>query len=501
MDCRRPIVVSAFLLCIILPLSPFLFNGAPYIGDAWIHLRIAEETQASGRYRLSTYNERWPLVNLLLTFLMEVPGLNPLYASQAIPFLAGLAVLPLYCLCRRLGLSEGASTAAILFLTFNPLYSYVTFAGAVMKETGAYYLIASMLLAAALTLKGPRSPLALTSLIGLGVVLGHHFGALTTLIFLSTLAFHSLLQSLKGERLSFKNALSTFIAFSIAFSIWNINSYLALKRDFSFIKAEDAALLPALIILSAYSLHADRGLFSAGKPWLAALSFIMAIAGLRGGVYALLQPIPPISLWEAGNYALAGALSLFGLAYALKKAFLKAYASASIGLSLFAFLWGLTPMGFTLLIKSLHYLGVLLALGAGFSIQKLVERRLIGKALASALILYTIYVSTFGTILALNGLGAYHAGEVQSAFTLGRFIEGMRIYGDTRVGYLLPYASNVSVQGLKPSRGGGPLILFKPNWEQGFLLGYDWAPKNFIIADEESSWNKLWDSPYLRVYA
>jgi hypothetical protein len=498
MNAYRSIKFLTFILCIAFPLSPFLLNGAPYIGDAWIHLKIAEETLASSHYQLIDYNEKWPLINFLLIFIMAVTSLKPILASQIIPFLAGLTILPLYAFCRRLKLSEDSSIAAILFLTFNPLYSYVTFASAVMKETAAYYLISSMLLAIALN----NLKKALVLLIGLGIVLGHHFGALTILIFFFILAFYAILYRLKGKELSLKNVLAMALGFTIVFSIWNINNYLALRQVFSFIKAEDLALLPALIILSAYSLYSDKGLFSARKPWLIALAFLIAVLGLRGGVYALLQPTPPITIWEVRNYALAGALSLIGLAYALKNVYLKAYASASISLTLFAFLYGLTPIGFTLLIKSLHYFGLLLALGAGFFIQKLLKQKLLGKISALSLILFIIYASSFGTALALNGLGAYRAGEVQEAFALKRFIEGLKAYGDTRASYLLPYASNISIQGLKPLKSEKSFfILFKPNWEQGFLIGYDWIPKNSIITDEELiKWNKLWDSLYLKIY-
>ncbi|MCM8798735.1 MAG: hypothetical protein NC821_04660 [Candidatus Omnitrophica bacterium] len=183
------------------------------------------------------------------------------------------------------------------------------------------------------------------------------------------------------ESLSLKNILAIALWFTAIFSIWNISNYLALKQNFSFIKVEDLTLFPALIILSAYSLYSDKGLFSANKLWLALLAFSITVLGLRGGIYALLQPIPPMTIWEIRNYALAGALSLIGLAYALKNIYLKAYASASISLTLFAFLWGLTPIGFTLLIKSLHYFGLLLALGAGFFIQKLLKKPF-GKILA-----------------------------------------------------------------------------------------------------------------------
>lgn len=179
-------LTCTFTLALLVPLLPFLLNGAPFIGDTWIHLDLAEDITATGRYSLSSYNERWPLVNHLLVFIMLIGGLNSLQASQVVPLLVGLASLSIYAVCRRLGLPRGASALSVLFLTFNPLYSYVTFAGAVMKETATYYLTMLMLLVATLALqqRTSKTRIALCTLLGLGIVLGHHFAGLIIFLFL-----------------------------------------------------------------------------------------------------------------------------------------------------------------------------------------------------------------------------------------------------------------------------------------------------------------------------
>jgi hypothetical protein len=112
------------------------------------------------------------------------------------------------------------------------------------------------------------------------------------------------------------------------------------------------------------------------------------------------------------------------------------------------------------------------------------------------------YASSTGTILALNGLGAYGREEVELLRGIS-FSPGVKLYGDTRAAYLLPYTSNITASGLKPLRmldEGSIMLLFRPNWEQGFLVGYDWIAKEAIAPEDQlMGRGRVYDSAHLRI--
>jgi len=491
-------------VAVLVPLLPYLLNGAPFIGDSWVHFSIAKSTIASGKYSIAGYNERWPLVNLLLSVTAILTGLPEFYAGAVVPILVGLASIPLYSFCRRLGLPPIGALGAIVFLTFNPLYSYITFAGSVMKETSTYYLIFTMLLLTSILLKHgcPKNATIAMMLIGLGVTLGHHYGALVTLLFLWALTGYSILGSLTGESSSFKGIAVGTLGFTFIAGTWNILNYLALGAYFPVFDVRDSTLLVAAFIVTWAVLAVERGSSFLLWPWLALLAFLIVIMGLRGGLYLLQQPVEPISIWEWRNYIIVGAFTLVGLAIGLRSTTLKAFSASALSLVLFAFIWGLTYPAFVLLIKSIHYFGIPLAVGAGFASAALVQKGALGKVLVTILLIFTIYASWHGTELALNGLGAYHQGELWAASNLPQLSSEMKVFGDTKASYLMPYAAGINPLGLplQETSASKLFLLFKPNLEQGFLLGYDWVPTEAIIPRSRmNSWNRVFDGEYLKL--
>ena len=93
---KEPIlIIIVLILAISTALSPWLMNKAPYIGDAWLHLRKAEDIVIQGRLKLEEYNDMWPLVNLLIVFYSTIVGLSPLISTQIIPFLVSLSTINL----------------------------------------------------------------------------------------------------------------------------------------------------------------------------------------------------------------------------------------------------------------------------------------------------------------------------------------------------------------------------------------------------------------------
>jgi hypothetical protein len=245
-----------FSAAFLVPLLSFLLNGAPMTGDSWLHVDLATEIIGSGRYSLGAYNERWPLVNLLLAFFAQVTGLSMTQTSIIIPLLAGLACIPLYGLCRSLGIPKVASAVAPVFLAFNPLYSYVTFAGAVMKETATFYLFCLLVAVAARALKNRPSKACGVSLllISLGVVFGHHYAGLVALLFVCALAGYVLFQFLRGESYSLHNVLLMVLSLTIPLFAWNLHNYLDLGVYFPVFNPTDALLLLAILVVAWSSL-------------------------------------------------------------------------------------------------------------------------------------------------------------------------------------------------------------------------------------------------------
>ena len=183
---------------------------------------------------------------------------------------------------------------------------------------------------------------------------------------------------------------------------------------------------------------------------------------------------PPMTIYELKNYLLVGIVSMAGLYYGLREGVVRALASASVGLLLFSAMWGSTLPGFTLMVKSLHYFGLLLAMGSAFFFAILLKYRVAGKALTVFVLALIIHASYFGTAMALNGLGAYHAGELAASSHLLSLPIDVRLVGDTKASYLFKNYFGVGVRSLGSK---GALLLLKGN-EYGFLIGYDWMPSS-----------------------
>jgi hypothetical protein len=497
---------SVFLLALTVPLLPVLVNGAPFNPDSWIHLRIAKEVADSGRYNLAGYNERWPLVNILLSFLGMVAEIPFPYTGYAVTLLVGLGTIPLFCFCRRLRLSKGAASTSIIFLSFNPLYSYITFASAIMKETSAYYLLLAMLLTSILLLKvqHTRAPVATLLIIGLGLILGHHYASLVALLFLWGLLGYTALEGVERKVKGFGRVLTAVVGFSIGLALWTSYNYAILSAAIPIFNMGDAMLLLVAFTVIWVSSLRDRGsLLSSKLPWFSLIAFAISVAGQRGLVYLLSQPQDPISAWEYTNYIVTGAFALSGIALGSRHTILKAFAASALSLVVFAFTWGNTYPGFVMLIKSLHYFGILLAIGAGFAATTLLRRGAVGKFVAAALILFTVHASSAGTEMALGGLSAYYDEELRAISSIPLPTSGVEVFADRRASTLIFYCRGINPSGIKPLEWPAPntlIILLRPNMQQSFLFGYDWMPAESVLPTSKAyRWNRIFDGTYLRL--
>jgi hypothetical protein len=491
------LLVLAVPLAFTVPLLPFIVNGAPFIGDAWVHLKIAEETVRFGRYRFADYNTQWPLVNLLIALIVLVPGMPPLMASQMIPVLSGLAALPFYAFCRRLGLSRGAALFGIAFLNFNPLYTYFTFSGAVMKETASYYLVLALLMVTAMKLRRKGAAYLTGVMLGLALVLGHHFAAMIVALYFCSYLAYGALGFLEGRSVEVKMLASVGATYLLVFLARNLMIYQSIGSWLPVFTLSDGLVLGScLLLIWAFGFSEARGL-RVVQVGVVAAAFVICVIVLRGGVIAVLTPTEPISLGELRNYIVVGALSVLGLALAMKSTEVRSFAVPVVGWTIFAFIFDLTEVGLMIFTKALHYFGVLLALGGAF-VAHLVQRRWKGgnvALLAAALVL--VYFSSFGMAMALEGPGAYTVSEVRCAERVVPFTEGIALRGDLRSSYLWQYLSKSRFRDMTSApRPGEVFVLTATNRRVGFLLGYQWAPAQTVL-QRLGRYNLLVNSPEL----
>lgn len=492
--CKQISLIIAISL--IVPLLPLIINGAPMIGDSWVHLKISEETVKTGKYSLNEYNERWPLVNFILIFMTLIPNFKGLKLMLVIPLLVGLSIIPLYCLCRRLGLSKISSAFSTFFLSFCTLYTYITFAGAIMKETSTFFLIMLIPLLAILArnVKDTKA-LSITFLIvSIGIALGHHFAGLFALLFLSSFSSYLLFERLRGENIKLKNIFIPFIIYFSIFFIWNVMNYFALGPYFPVFNVRDFLLLLSSYFIIWFSLYKVKRF-----AWSLPASFLIAVFGLRGGIYTLAQHFEPISYWEVRDWIVIGLISLIGLSLAMKNVNVKSFVVSSSTLIIFSFIFGFSYPGFTLLIKSMHYFTPLLAIGSGFTVSRIMKKGIMGKIIIILLILFLIHISWFGTYQALNGPAAYKQQEIKEIIGLQEISKHFVLTTDLRYRYLLPYLINKnpsSINFMKEPSKNRLIMLSKFNMEHGILAGYDWIPTKALLPSQKD-WNKVLDTPYL----
>jgi hypothetical protein len=500
---QSALLILAIPLALTIPLLPFIVNGAPYIGDAWVHLRIAEETVSRGQYRFEDYNTQWPLVNMLIAVAILVQGMPPLMASQIVPALAGMACLPFYVLCRKMRLSALTSLFGVVFLSFNPLYTYFTFSGAVMKETASYYLVLSLLMFASLKTSRLKEGYLAGVLLGVGLVLGHHFGAMIVALFFLSLAAYRVAEKLTGKRVELKLLGSIGATYLLLFVIRNLIIYQSIGAwipEFTF---------SDLLILSSCLVFVWALGFSETK-WLLALrlvivsaAFVICLLFLRGGVLAVLTPVDPMTISELRNYVVAGGVSILGLVYALKRAEARSLAVPAVGWVLFAFIFSLTEEGLIVFTKALHYFGVLLAIGAAYAASVVSRRFRMGKIIILLVVIFLTYSSFFGTAIALRGLGAYSTSEVSSVKEVIPQVDGISVHGDVKISYLWSYLTKgkSGVAGIMslPKRGE-LMIVMSSNRQTGFLLGYQWASSEAVL-QRLVRYNVVVNSPDVAVLA
>jgi len=495
----------AFFISFLVPLLPFLIHGAPFISDCWMHMKIAFDAISSGTLPLKyndpslTYNAQWPLINALFTFIILICGFNVLYVSQFVPLLAGLSAIPLYLVVK--GISKDVKVSIFATLLYSLEGFHVSFASSVMKETATLYILMTFIFVYFWFFSGRTNWKHLMVLLFLscGLLLGHHYLSLFTLVFVCFAACLSAWSSLQPRE--HDKTLSWLVLSALIFIF-----VFALRAIFlweGFITIYDIAyifvplMFSSFIITLWFSRCCTRKSRVSRIPkfalFLVLIAFILGYFAVSGRVYFVISPPSRSALLFIPGYFLIGLLSVLGFSKAsgcnFEMIYVRTYFSSFVCVILSSFLWGFDEIGIWLIVKASHHFAPAMTLASTILLVNVSKR--IRKVSCLLLILGTIV--SFGAGIRcvifkdpeLGGIAAYYGGEIFEAESLSRFMDGStRIYGGAQSRTLLRFynVSNVSSLPLL-SFNPGFYVVLRSNWEGGFFVGggYQWVSGELVL--------------------
>ena len=469
-------------------LSPWLYNGAPYIGDSWIHLKKAEEIIESGKLTLKEYNDMWPLVNILLAFYSSILNIEPLISTQLIPILTSLSIINLYIIAKKISREWSPGIATGIAFAFTPLYTFITFGSAVMKETASLYL-ATLIIA---YITSNRTRHLCFALLALGLILGHHFATLAIAILLGTLTLENFLDHLAGEASEWTKTLTATIIFGSSAVCWT--SYVISRIGWFIPVSLNTLTMIAWIWIGSYIISK---ISRTGATILQTALIPLAFLAWRGHLHTIPTPVNPISIWELRDLLIFAIPALLGVAYYWRSRELRSILISTTALIAFSLAWSLDYTGLVIFTKSLHYYALALAIAFGLSTSFILKQRF-GRMISTIIMLYLILASATGITLALNGPGAYHQEEYLQAKELSNLLTKPAIM-DVKLAYLAKYLGIEYTSFHKPMPGEY-ILLTKTDYTHGVLLGYTWVELSTFISEEARNLcDRLIDGSYLKL--
>jgi hypothetical protein len=470
-------------------LTPWLLNGAPYIGDSWIHLKKAKTIIESNKIGMNEYNDMWPLVNLLLVFYSNILNINLLTATQLIPFLVSLSIINIYLIVKKISNFWNSGIAAGIAFAFTPLYTFITFGSAIMKETASLYLTTAII-AYVISNKMKYSCFVL---LAIGLILGHHFASLAIILLLITLSIESFLEHLAGEKNEWIKILIATIIFTSFAICWII--YIILKIGWFMPINLNSLIMISWIWLGSYIISK----ISRIGAIIFQLSLIpLASLAWRGHLHNIPTPTIPISIWEIRDIFIFLIPSLIGLAKYWKQKEVRSFLISTSTLIAFSLTWSLDIEGLVIFTKSLHYYAIMLAIIFGLSIPFILKRKF-GKMISIIIMIYLILASTTGIALALDGPGAYHQKEYLQVKGLTKILSSQAMM-DVKLGYLAEYFGLEYTSFHKP-KPGEYILLTRTDYTHGVLLGYVWVKLSIFLPYEmETLCDRLIDGSYVKLF-
>lgn len=492
-----------FSISFLTPLLPFLVHGAPFISDCWIHMKIAFDAISSGilplKYNDSglTYNAQWPLINSLFTFFILICSFNVLYVSQFIPLLAGLSTIPLYLAVK--GISKDIKISILATLLYSLEGFHIVFSSSVMKETATLYILITFVYFLFFSERTRWEHLVVILLLSCGLLLGHHYLSLFTLVFVcfaACLSAWSSLQPREHDKTFFWLVLSALIFISVfilrAIFLWEgfIKIY---GIAYLFIPLLFSSLIITLWVSRCRARKSHVSRFPKFSPLLVFIAFILGYFVISGRVYFVISPPSHSALFFIPGYFLICFLSVLGFSRASscnsETIYVRTYFSSFICVILTSFLWGFDEIGIWLIVKAFHHFAPAMALAS--TILLLNVSRGTRKVLCLLLILGTLISFTAGIRCVvfkdpeLGGIAAYYGGEIFEVRSLSKFMDSSsKIYGDVQCKALLRFYDIPNVFDL-PLFGfdSGFYVVLRSNWEGGFFVGggYQWISGELVL--------------------
>jgi len=494
-----------FFVSFLVPFLPFLTHGAPFISDCWIHLKIAFDAISSGilplKYDSSglTYNAQWPLINALFTFIILICGFNALYASQLVPLLAGVSAIPLYLIAR--GISKDVKISILAVLLYSLEGFHVVFASSVMKETATLYVLMTFVFVYFLFFSGRANWRYLVVLLFLscGLLLGHHYLSLFTLVFVCFAVCLSAWSSLqpRGHDKTFSLLVLSALIFILVFTLRGI----LLREGFTTIYDIAYFFVPLLfssfIVISWFSRCRARESHVSKFPRFASLlvfiAFILGYFVISGRVYFVVSPPSRSALIFIPGYFLIVFLSVLGFSRASgcssEMIYVRVYFSSFVCVILASFLWGFDEIGIWLVVKASHHFAPAMALASTILLVNVSRKT--RKILCLILVLGILFSFGAGVRCVvfkdpeLGGFAAYYGGEVSEVGELSMFMDSSsRVYGGVQCKALLGFYGVSNISGLPLFYyNPGFYVVLRSNWEGGFFVGggYQWVSGELVL--------------------
>ena len=479
----------------LIALMPFMLHGGPFLEDAWEHMSMARLYAKEGVMVWGPdvdLSSKWPLANLLIYILMTIPGIPILQASQAIPFLAGLSIIPFYLILNKLYGRRSIALLCSLALTLESFH--ITMISSVAKVTLTFYpLMCSILILTMLVSRPSLSHLVLFSLASIGVLFGHHYTSLFFLVFLTILSAYMLIGWLEGE-VDEKTTFTMSVSAAL-FAIYFITYATALRAWQGFIQLNDILLLFSCIVVSLLALSTKTRLKTRFLRFsvLFILAPLIGVMILRGEVYAIYFLPTNIHLYDVLGYALITLLTIVGgtlIERSSREAmFVRAYMASGLAMLLFSFTIGFVYLGVVLLLKAMYIIMPAVFTWLGLSLRRARKKLFIIMTLVMAASLILTPISGIRCAWlqdpGVGGLVSYDRGQYEELKLLASYLRGNSLVADTPVQYLALMFDELKVRGISPRTrlsAGDTLVVLRRSWEAGLLeSGYEWFNIDTVI--------------------
>lgn len=514
------VLALIFAVALLFRFYPLLISGLPFSTDGWSSIRntelLIQNTPVSlGNNSLfDGYNNYWPANSLFGAVFSEVTGLAPIDAMAIGIPLAGALTIPLfYVLVRKV--TENTKIALIATVLLATAYPYALFTAGVTKETFANPIYISIILIFFLAPSWKRTLLFTATSVAL--VLSHHLAALLTIGVLASLTI-ALFYSKTGKvGSSVKSNVGLLAILSgVALAYFGLFAYNGLvfslaPSDLLTVGAYQLLVLSLVLFFSAKPNFPSRKtmIFGCLATFVLACSFVFFLT--RKSLVTGAPTLPLHYFLYASPFIIALPLMMLGFGGLHKRQSTLLvplfWLALLIGFEGYAIFSG-SPMGLTLVSRTLNFLALPLFILVGIAFYKLY---VYSKGLRASRVLGVGVLATVLVVASLNSYSMFASVSLQEPY-MGYFwlyrtpeksasnwiainTNNQTVAGDMKVSYLLKGYFNVKVdmlQGLKflEDNSSVPELLFV--YPEMSTNGYVFLSGN-VLALPENWTSKLTD--------